>query len=366
MVVACASEPTTRVMRPPMRSEIHPHSCRLRNAHTKRTESMAAPVVALRPTSPQKAIRCEAGIAIGTQHRNEAVASRAKAAFGGRPRTVLLPAAAAAPGVGSGCSGAACRNSAAMRQHHPHHQDAEAHHGLPPAVDGNHALEDGRPDRPGDVLAAGDQRERRAAPHLEPAGDIDVERRVDGGVAEQAHEQAMADIELPGLSARRQHQPNAHHDGAQHDHAPHAEPVGEPAHGQSADAGPDHAEGKGGRRDGAVAAEIGCDGLQGDGHDQGCGKADGRNGEGRNGDLPSFPAVDLAAHCVILVSALGRCCPKMHRDCPKNAPWMTPCRPDKAHISHRDAVPGKIGRAADGAGVSPPYRARRTVTRGGG
>ena len=39
------------------------------------------------PKSPQNATRCAAGIAIGTQHRKEAVASSASAALGAMPST---------------------------------------------------------------------------------------------------------------------------------------------------------------------------------------------------------------------------------------------------------------------------------------
>ena len=64
-----------------------------------------------------------------------------------------------------------------------------------PAVGVDHALEDRRPGGARDVLPARDQRERRAAPPVEPAADIDVERRVQPGIADQADEHAVADIE---------------------------------------------------------------------------------------------------------------------------------------------------------------------------
>ena len=57
----------------------------------------------------------------------------------------------------------------------------------------------GRPDEAGEIAAARDQRQRRAAAAVEPAADIDIERRVEAGIAEQAHEQAVAEPELPRL-----------------------------------------------------------------------------------------------------------------------------------------------------------------------
>ena len=50
---------------------------------------------------------------------------------------------------------------------------------------------------------ARNQRQRRAAAAVEPAAHIDIERRIEAGIAEQPHEQAVADIELPGLAERR-------------------------------------------------------------------------------------------------------------------------------------------------------------------
>src|SRR5262249_15851914 len=82
---------------------------------------------------------------------------------------------------------------------------------LPPARVGHRALEDRRPDRAGEIAAARNQRERRAAPAIEPAADIDVERRVHAADAEKADEQPLPDIELPGRAAGRQRKPDADH-----------------------------------------------------------------------------------------------------------------------------------------------------------
>ena len=230
---------------------------------------MAAPLAAVRPMSPQWAIRWAAGIAMGTQQRNEAAASMAKTALGGRPRTVPLPAAPAAPGFGSGSLRRRPQEQRGQRHDQGHDEDAEADHALAPAVGGDRALEDRRPQGARHVLPAGDQGQRGAAPRLEPARDVDIERRVDRGVAEEADEQPVPDIELPGLPARREHQARAHHGGPEHDHrrarrtARRASPL--PARRRRCRAW----RGRAPPRDGAVAPEIGRHVLQGHGRDQG-------------------------------------------------------------------------------------------------
>ena len=77
---------------------------------------------------------------------------------------------------------------------------AVGHHRGAPSEIGDRALEDRRPDRAGEIEPAREQRERRAAAAVEPAADIDIERRVEAGGAEQADEQAVAEIELPELA----------------------------------------------------------------------------------------------------------------------------------------------------------------------
>ena len=112
----------------------------------------------------------------------------------------------------------------------------EADHGPAPAEIRDRALEDGRPDEAREIAAAGNQRQRRAAAAVEPAADIDEQRRVQPGVAEQAHEQAVAEIELPRRAERRNEQADGDHHRAD-DHGPaDAVAVGEPAHQHAADA----------------------------------------------------------------------------------------------------------------------------------
>ena len=85
-----------------MRSEIHPHIWREKNAIASSMESMAAPWVALMPRSLQSATRWDCGIAIGTQQQNDAIAMMANTRLGGQPSTV----GRAAPGVAEAGGGA--------------------------------------------------------------------------------------------------------------------------------------------------------------------------------------------------------------------------------------------------------------------
>ena len=89
IVAAWQIEPIITARSPPMRSEINPHTWRLRNAVPSSTDSIAAPCDALMPRSVQKATRWLCGIAIGTQHMKIAAASIANTTFGGQPRTLL-------------------------------------------------------------------------------------------------------------------------------------------------------------------------------------------------------------------------------------------------------------------------------------
>ena len=69
---ACQAEPISTVASPPMRSEIAPQICRLRNAVPSSTDSISAPTERLMPRSLQKATRWPCGIAIGMQHSTAA------------------------------------------------------------------------------------------------------------------------------------------------------------------------------------------------------------------------------------------------------------------------------------------------------
>ena len=161
-------------------------------------------------------------------------------------------------------SGGGRRNARRQRQDDRDLQHRVADHGPAPAEVGDGALEDGRPDEAGEIAAARNQRQRRAAPPVEPVADIDVERRVEPGVAEQAHEQAVADIELPRRAAGRDEQPDADHHRAEHHRPADAEALGDAAHQDAADRGAEPGERAGERRHRARAAHFLGDRLQSD------------------------------------------------------------------------------------------------------
>src|SRR5258707_6941265 len=87
---ACQADPIRTVARPPIRSEITPQTCRLRNAVPSNTDSIRAPIDRLIPRSLQKATRCACGIAMGIQHSTPAAHIDANTALGGQPRTRAL------------------------------------------------------------------------------------------------------------------------------------------------------------------------------------------------------------------------------------------------------------------------------------
>ena len=80
-----------------------------------------------------------------------------------------------------------------------------------------------------------------AAPRrrIEPAADIDQQRRVDAAVAQQPDHQPVADIERPDRADRRQGETARDHAGADHDGRADADAVGQPAHEDAAGTGAD-------------------------------------------------------------------------------------------------------------------------------
>ena len=141
--------------------------------------------------------------------------------------------------------------------------EPERPHGLPPAEHRDDALEDRRPHRAGEIGAARDQRERRAAPAIEPAAHIDVERRVDAAIAEKADEQPVAEIELPRRAERGDREADADHQRAEHHRPAHADAVGDATHHEAAEADAEPAQRSRERRCRARPAELGGDRLQG-------------------------------------------------------------------------------------------------------
>src|SRR5262245_62204561 len=113
MAVACVSEPINTVVSPPMRSVIQPQNWRLKKAQRRSRVKSAGPCEGAKPRSPQSAIKCDAGMAIGTQQRKAAPARKAKARLGGRPRTLVRPGVLLAVSPALAVSGAGCKKKSA-------------------------------------------------------------------------------------------------------------------------------------------------------------------------------------------------------------------------------------------------------------
>src|SRR4051812_24691087 len=84
-------------------------------------------------------------------------------------------------------------------------------HRLPPAKTGDDLLEYWRPHRSGEIGAARDQRQRRAAPAVEPAADIDVQGCIDAADSDQADEQSVAYPQRPRRPEGGNYQAKAYH-----------------------------------------------------------------------------------------------------------------------------------------------------------
>ena len=185
-----------------MRSDSQPQPCRLKKPMPSSTDSMLAPIVAgdaeVAAERDQMLLRHRHGDAAQErgerEHAEHDIADSSRTPSARRQRS---PAASA----WTGSSGGGRRKIAASGTMTTSCRTREADHGPAPAEHRDRALEDGRPDEAGEIAAARDQRQRRAAAAVEPAADIDEQRRVQSGVAEQAHEQAVADIELPRRAA---------------------------------------------------------------------------------------------------------------------------------------------------------------------
>ena len=112
---------------------------------------------------------------------------------------------------------------------------------------------------PADVVAAGADRHRDAAPAHEPERGVGHQRRESGRAAEQPDQQAVrereADQMLAAMPARDE--ASAQAGGADQHRHHHAEAVGQPAHHDAADAEADHQQRVGQRGIGARDAELG-------------------------------------------------------------------------------------------------------------
>ena len=165
-------------------------------------------------------------------------------------------------------------------------------HGMPPAGIGDRAREYRRPDRAGEISAARNQGQRRTAAAVEPAADIDIGRGVDAADADQADEQTVADIKRPRWTQSRQRQPDRDHRCAEHHRPAHADPLGDPAHEDAADAGADPHQRAGKGRNRALAVDLGGDVLERDDGDPWRAKGNRHDHKDHAGDDPRGPRLD--------------------------------------------------------------------------
>ena len=195
--------------------------------------------------------------------------------------------------TGGGCRRGMMRRRRRLLQKHRRgrHNDEKLkrgiiQHRMAPAGIGDHAREDRRPQRAGEISTARNQRQSRSAPAVEPAADIDVGRRIDAADADQADKQAVPDIKRPRRAQRGQRQPDRNHHRAKDDGPAHADPLGDPAHEDAADAGADPHQRTGKCRDGTLAIDLGGDVLKRNHGDPRRPKSDRHDHENHAGDKP--------------------------------------------------------------------------------
>ncbi len=145
----------------------------------------------------------------------------------------------------------------AERQHRRGAEDADPDIRLAPADCVDEMLQDGRPDRAGEVVAAGADPHRDAAIAREPMRDVGDQRPERSGAAEHADQQSLHGGELPeagdvgaGDIAEAQHErpdENRNDDAAA---------VGEAAHEDAAEGETQHRRGIGQRGLAAIDAEL--------------------------------------------------------------------------------------------------------------
>ena len=182
------------------------------------------------------------------------------------------------------------------------HEQADADMGRAPAVGGDEMLHHRRPDRAGEIIAGGGDRDRDAAPAREPMRDVG-HQRPEGRRAAEA-DQALRDARPARDSARQSDAEiaEAQRQRAEQQRRGDAEAVGEPSHDDAAAGKADHGQRIGQRRGGAVDAEIGLDRRQGHHHRPHADAADGRDRQRHAQPPPGVGRVDSgggAARCCI-------------------------------------------------------------------
>ena len=124
-----------------------------------------------------------------------------------------------------------------------------------------------------------DQRERGAAPPVEPAADVDEDRRVERPIAEEPDEESVAYEDRPDIAARRYHQPQRDHRRPEDHRAPDPEPLGQGAYQDATEPGAEPGQGAGERHQLARGAKVLRDRLQPDHDCQRRAEADGQQAE---------------------------------------------------------------------------------------
>ncbi len=194
---------------------------------------------------------CTCGIDIATQQATPATQSSAWAAFIDRPNGRCASACRrrARPSTAAASAGGRARMQQGEQRHRRGAEDAHADVGLAPADGLDEVLHDRRPDRAGEVVAAGADRHRGAAPLDEPERGVGDQRREGRRAAGQAEQQAVDDREGEDAAAQAgEDEAGGQADRADQDRQHHAAPVGQAAHEDAADAEADHQQRVGQRR----------------------------------------------------------------------------------------------------------------------
>ena len=179
-----------------------------------------------------------------------------------------------------------------QRQHGRDAEQAKQQVGRAPAEDRETLVQEWRPDRAREIVAAGGDRHRDPTPTHEPMGHVGHERAERRRAAEHSDQQRLRQHELDiGLRRGRDRVADREHRGPEHQRHADAEAVGEPSHAHSAQGEADHRRRVGDGGAATVEAELGLDHRQGhDGRPQ-ADAADGRDGERHREPAPSIGAV---------------------------------------------------------------------------
>ena len=186
----CSTEPSSSVRRPPMRSEIQPEASRL-TTPSRRASATASPRRAPRRSRGRRnRRRCAPAASTWPRSRKRRPRTAAPARvpglmpMGRSEARGLRPAAGPRPAPRHGPAGAAASTSASgsMVSHAEH---AHADVGLAPADAVDEVLHHRRPHRAGGVVAAHADRQRDAAPAVEPLRGVGHQRR-EGGRSRRA------------------------------------------------------------------------------------------------------------------------------------------------------------------------------------